>query len=74
MAETFDALNKSWTVITDVLSPEKQQLLGTVRFSPFLFFDYYFNVDGFVSIPVWYGGTLNMNRAAAFDSRRFFLV
>ena len=36
MAEKFDALNKSWKVITDILSPEKQPLPGTVRYSHFL--------------------------------------
>ena len=48
MAEKFDALNKSWKVITDILSPEKQPLPGTVRYSHFLPFDEYMNVVAFV--------------------------
>ena len=48
MAEKFDALNKSWKVITDILSPEKQPLPGPVRYSHFMPFDECMNVDAFV--------------------------
>lgn len=47
MAENFDALNKGWTVITDILSPEKQPPPGTVRVSLFVPIDQCTNVDKF---------------------------
>ena len=52
MAEKFDALNKSWKVITDILSPEKQPLPGTVRYSHFLPFNECMNVDAFGQCPL----------------------